>query len=125
MGIRTRGLDIKASANRAAADKVSRADAKAVVDRWNAQLAAGRDMLWSPTIRAALLAGTPWLDVFCPGCGTSKGIDLRTIDRHPLASVGPLVLGLRCSWCPGSAPMPKLLGLFALPPAMRADVATL
>jgi len=24
-------------------------------------------MLWSPTIRAALLAGTPWLDVFCPG----------------------------------------------------------
>ena len=58
-------------------------------------------MLWSPTIRAALLAGTPWLDVFCPGCGTSKAIDLRTVDRHPLASVGTLVLGLRCSWCPG------------------------
>jgi hypothetical protein len=31
--------------------------------------------------------------------------------RHPLASVGTMVLGLRCSWCPGSAPMPKLLGL--------------
>jgi hypothetical protein len=30
-----------------------------VVDRWNEQLAAGRDTLWSPTIRAALLAGTP------------------------------------------------------------------
>jgi hypothetical protein len=28
--------------------------------------------LWSPTIRAALIAGTPWLDVFCPGCGTSR-----------------------------------------------------
>ena len=26
--------------------------------------AAGRDMLWSPTIRAALIAGTPWLDHF-------------------------------------------------------------
>jgi hypothetical protein len=76
-------------------------------------------MLWSPTIRAALVAGTPWLDVFCPGCGTSRAIDLRTVDRHPLASVGTLVLGLRCSWCPGSAPMPKLLGLYALPPANR------
>jgi hypothetical protein len=31
--------------------------------------------------------------------------------RHPLASVGMVVLGLRCSWCPGSAPMPKLLGM--------------
>jgi hypothetical protein len=38
-------------------------------------------MLWSPTIRAALVAGTPWLDVFCPGCGFSKALDLRTIDR--------------------------------------------
>jgi hypothetical protein len=31
--------------------------------------------LWLPTMRAALLAGTP---VFCPGCGTCKAIDLRT-----------------------------------------------
>jgi hypothetical protein len=57
-----------------------------VVDRWNEQLAAGRDTLWSLTIRAAVLADTPWLDVFCPGCGTSRAIDL----------------------------MPKPLGLFAL-----------
>jgi hypothetical protein len=75
--------------------------------------------VWSPTIRAALLAEAPWLDVFCPGCGTSRAIDLRTLDRHPLALVGTLVLGLRCSWCPGTAPMPKLLGLYALPPANR------
>jgi hypothetical protein len=27
---------------------------------------------------------------------------------------------LRCSWCPGSAPMPKILGLYALPPAATA-----
>ena len=46
------------------------------------------DMLWSPTIRAALLAGTPWLDVFCPGCKTSRAIDLRTLDRHPLGHAG-------------------------------------
>jgi len=121
MGIRTRGLDMKAGFQRDAADRAARAEANTVIQRWNDQLALGRDMLWSPTIRGALLAGTPWLDVFCPGCGTSKAIDLRTIDRHPLASVGPLVLGLRCSWCPGSAPMPKLIGLFTLPPARRAE----
>jgi hypothetical protein len=42
-------------------------------------------LVWLPTIRAALIAGTPWLDVFYPGCGTSRAIDLRTVDRHPLA----------------------------------------
>jgi hypothetical protein len=126
MGVRTRGIDIKAGATRNAADEAARAEAEAeaVIQRWNDQLGLGRDMLWSPTIRGALLAGTPWLDVFCPGCGTNRAIDLRTIDRHPLASVGTLVLGLRCSWCPGSAPMPKLVGLFALPPpARRAQTA--
>jgi hypothetical protein len=110
MGVRTRGLDIKAGAAKLKADKAARLEAELVVDRWNRRLATGRDMLWSPTIRAALVAGTPWLDVFCPGCGTSRAIDLRTVDRHPLASVGTLVLGLRCSWCPGSAPMPKRPG---------------
>jgi hypothetical protein len=38
------------------------------------------------------------------------------LDRHPLASVGSLVLGLRCS-C--NAPMPVLTGLHAVPPAAR------
>jgi hypothetical protein len=96
-----------------------------VVERWNEQLAAGRDILWSPTIRAALIAGTPWLDVFCPGCGTRRAIDLRKVDRHPLASVATLVLGLRCSWCPESAPMPRILGLHALPPAANTAASNL
>jgi hypothetical protein len=120
MGVRTRGLDIKAGAAKLKADRAARAEAEAVIQRWNDQLSRGREMLWSPTIRAALLAGTPWLDVFCPGCGTSRAIDLRTVDRHPLASVGTLVLGLRCSRCPGSAP---LLGLYALAPANRQGAA--
>ena len=50
---------------------------------------------------------------------TIRALDIRTIDRHPLASIGSLVLGLRCLWCPGSAPMPKIIGLHALPPAVR------
>jgi hypothetical protein len=123
MGVRTRGLDIKAGAAKLKADRATRLEAELVVARWNRRLATGRDMLWSPTIRASLIAGTPWLDVFCPGCGTGRAIDLRAVDRHPLASVATLVLGLRCSWCPGSAPMPKLLGLSAIPPAKRQGVA--
>jgi hypothetical protein len=95
MRVLTRGLDIGTATKRRDADAAARAEAKAVVERWNEQLAASRDMLWSPTIRAALIAGTPWLDVFCPGCGTSRAIDLRKVDRHPLASVATLVLGLR------------------------------
>jgi hypothetical protein len=37
--------------------------------------------------RAALIAEMPWLEVYCAGCGTSHAIDLRKVDRHPLASV--------------------------------------
>jgi hypothetical protein len=61
MGVRTRGLDIKAGAAKLKADRAARAEAEAVIQRWNDRLPRGRDMLWSPTIRAALLAGTPWL----------------------------------------------------------------
>jgi hypothetical protein len=118
MGIRTRGLDIGINAKRQVTDAVARAEAKAVVDRWNEQLAAGREMLWSPTIRAALIAGTPWLDVHCPGCGTSRAIDLRAVDRHPLA-----VLGLRCSWCPGSAHHAEDTGVACAEPRCRQSVA--
>jgi hypothetical protein len=48
-----------------------------VVERWNAE----RSPLWSPTIQCAILAGTPWLDLYCPGCRTSRAIDIRTMDR--------------------------------------------
>ena len=74
-----------------AADEAAHAAARAgrklaleIVARWNAE----RSPLWSPTIRCAITAGTPWLDVYCPGCRTSRAIDIRMIDRHPLASIG-------------------------------------
>jgi hypothetical protein len=123
MGVRTRGLDIKGRRREAEGGQGRAPRGRARHRSLESTPGYARDMLWSPTIRAALIAGTPWLDVFCPACGTSRAIDLRTVDRHPLASVGTLVLGLRCSWCPGSAPMPKLLGLYALPPARRPGVA--
>jgi hypothetical protein len=102
MGVRTRVLDIKAGAAKPKADRVARLEAELVIDRWNRRLATGRDLLWSPTIRAALIAGTPWLDVawaagqaapsdsrpasagsvdkLVPGCGVR---DVR--DRRPIA----------------------------------------
>jgi hypothetical protein len=70
-----------------AAKQAARDEAVRIVDRWNAALAVGRGVLWSPTIRFAVLADMPWLDVHCPGCRTSRAIDIRTVDRHP-ASVG-------------------------------------
>jgi hypothetical protein len=80
MGVRTRGLNIKAGAAKLKADRAARAEAELVADRWNRRLTTGRDMLWSPTIRAALLAGTPWLDV---------GPECRRRNRH------------RCGYSPG------------------------
>jgi hypothetical protein len=114
-----RSQELAARMRADAADKAARDAAVRVVERWNAALSADKGALWSPTIRCAVIAGTPWLNLFCPGCNTSRAIDIRTIDRHPLASAGSLVLGLRCSWCRGSVPMPKILGLHASPPATK------
>jgi hypothetical protein len=45
-------------------------------------------VLWSPTIRAAVIAGTPWLDVYCPGCGTSRAPPAG-VCGHAGARTGP------------------------------------
>ncbi len=116
---RKRGPSAAELSERREAEEAAQKEAKHVVERWNRALAAGRGALWSPTIAAARLARTPWLDVYCLGCKTSRAIDIRTLARHPLASVGSLVLGLRCSWCHGSTPMPVLMGLHPAPPATK------
>jgi hypothetical protein len=53
MGVRTRGLDIKAGAAKLKADRPARLEAELVVDRWN-RLATGRGMLWSPERRGSM-----------------------------------------------------------------------
>jgi hypothetical protein len=63
-----------------------------VIDRWNDQLPRGRDKLCSPMIRVAPLAGTPWLDFFCPAAGRAGRLICAPLNRRPLASVGTLVL---------------------------------
>ena len=86
------------------------AEAERTVERWNRAIRMGRDVWWSPTIRCAIVAGTPWLDVYCPR------LQHAGLGRKSCA-------GLRCTWCPGSAPMPKITGLYALPPAGQATGA--
>ena len=101
------------------ADAATRERARWIVEQWNVELAGEALPLWSPSMRCAIVAGLPWLEIYCPGCGTTRAIDMRTVDRHQEASVASLVFGLRCSWCRGDAPMPRLLGLHALPPVAR------
>jgi hypothetical protein len=58
---------MKARQKRHEADQASREEAARVIVEWNARLASGRHTWWSPTIRAALVAGFPWLEVWCLG----------------------------------------------------------
>jgi hypothetical protein len=123
LGLRTRGLDIKAGAAKLKADRAARLEAELVIDRWNRRLATGRDMLWFPTIRAALVAGTPWLNVFLSGV-RHQPCDRPADRRPPSAGLGwhvgarPAVLMVS-----GIGAMPKLLGLYALLPAVDRGVA--
>jgi hypothetical protein len=119
MGVRERKYRMLAMTAAARASAAERAEAAAAaVEAWNFALQSRAVPPWSPTIGGAILGGHPWLEVYCPGCGTSRAIDIRTIDRHPEASVASLVIGLKCSWCRGGrAPMPRLLGLHRYPPA--------
>ena len=43
------------------------------------------------------------------------------LDHNPLASVGTLVIELRCSSCGGVGPMPVVTGLHAVPPGREME----
>jgi hypothetical protein len=104
-----------------AADGAARDEAIAVIDKWNAAVAAGHGDLWSPTIGCAVVAERPYLDVHCPGCAASRAVDMRTVDLNPLATVNSLVLGLRCSLCLDGAPLAELRGLHPSPRAAKYE----
>jgi hypothetical protein len=72
-----------------AANAVGRKTALRIIERWNAE----RSPLWSPTVGCAITAGTPWLDVYCPGCRTSRAIDVRMLDhRQPCGRLAVLMV---------------------------------
>src|SRR5882724_5938962 len=82
-------------------------EAASIVRDHFSDLARRFPMLASPLIGAALSAGLPWLGVYCAGCRTERCVDLREIDRHRGASVESLIPALACTWCPGTAPLPR------------------
>jgi len=80
------------------AHQAARAEAESIIQRWNDRLALGRD------------------------CGRPQSGRRCAPARHGSMFSAPAAALARRSI---SAPMPKLIGLFALPPAMRADVMAL
>jgi hypothetical protein len=106
----------RAAATARAAPEVKRAEAKrkAIPDAqkiaaiWNARQAGGRELWFYPTIGAAIAAGFPWLTYSCPACRQVGALDLRTLDRHPGASISSLIPSVSCRLCSPNAPFAKL-----------------
>ena len=113
-GARTEQMRI---ATLTAREKAARdAQARAIVEKWNAELAAAKRPQFSPTLEAAFRARRPWLRLFCAGCQQQYEIDLRKIVRPQDFPIMALRGALVCeSMCRGGGPAPQLLGLEAVP----------
>jgi hypothetical protein len=100
-----------AKAKRAEAERKAAADAQMIVAIWNARQACGRALWFYPTIGAAIAAGFPWLTFSCPACQQVGAVDLRTLDRHPGASISSIIPSVSCRRCSPNAPFAKLEAL--------------
>ena len=76
MGVRDRIPRMRARFADLVEERARREGARKVVERWNHELVACDLPLWSPSIRAALIAGMPWLEVLCPACATVGAVNL-------------------------------------------------
>jgi hypothetical protein len=117
MGPNRRAQERERAAARAAEEakrtEAKRKAAQKIVAIWNARQAGGRELWFYPTIGAAIAAGFPWLTFSCPGCQTVGSVDLRTLDRHPGASISSLIPSVSCRRCSPHAPFAKLETLTA------------
>src|SRR5262245_18282863 len=95
-------------AKRAELDRNSIVEAEKIVEIWNARQAGGRALWFYPTIGAAIAAGFPWLTFSCSGCRVLGSVNLRTLDRHPGASISSLIPSLSCRRCSPHPPFAKL-----------------
>jgi hypothetical protein len=90
------------------------AQAVSIVDKWCAEIAAGKRPQFSPTLEAAFRAKRPWLRLYCAGCQQQHELDLRKIVRPQDFPIMALRAALHCEACRGG-PEPQLLGLEAFP----------
>jgi hypothetical protein len=86
-------------------------DAERLIAAWNERQTKRMQMLFSPTIGAAIAARHWFLWVRCPACRTTNAIDLRLLDRHPDAAVTSLLPPLSCRSCRPDAPFAELVKL--------------
>jgi hypothetical protein len=101
----------KEAAARRALDPQIVEDAERLVTAWNERQAKRKPLLFAPTIGAAITARYFFLWVRCPACRTTQSVDLRTVDRHPDASITSLIPALSCRSCRPNAPFAELLRL--------------
>lgn len=85
--------------------------AKLAVALWNVRVLAPPPLAFYPTFRAALTAKRFFLACRCPACRTTGCIDLRTIDRHPDASIESIIPQISCGRCVPNPPLAKIIGL--------------
>jgi hypothetical protein len=93
-----------------ARDEEDKKEALAVIDYFNARLEAGREPWFRPTIRAALIAGHPWLIVVCRSCDLVLDVDLRMKPRPPQATIEMVLRDVQCPRCNGHG-RPEILKL--------------
>jgi hypothetical protein len=111
MGTNRRRIESLEARARAVIEARDEREAKRVVAIWNTRRAKGRHLWFHLTIGAAIIAGRPWLTFVCPACRVIGEVDLRTLDRHPAATVESLIPSLSCRRCVPNAPFVRLLGL--------------
>jgi hypothetical protein len=110
--------DLLEKRTRDAVSEVAKRDSRRIVAIWNGRRAKGRELGFHLRIGAAIAAGHLWLTFICPACQQIREIDLRTLDRHPNATIESLVLSLSCRRYHPNPPFVKLLEL-AKSPAYR------
>jgi hypothetical protein len=84
--------------------------ALAVVNDFNAQIAARGSAWFWPKITTALTARCPWVVIACDSCGMQGDLDLRMKPRDPEASIRVVLHDFRCLRCNGHG-RPRVAGL--------------
>ena len=91
-------------AKRAKTERKAVADAQKIVAIWNARQAGGRELWFYPTIGR----DCGWLPVAQLLLSGVSDVRIRTLDRHPGASISNLIPSLSCRRCSPRAPFAKL-----------------
>src|SRR3974377_1732378 len=101
----------KEAASRRATDALVLEDAERLIAAWNERQALRAPMIFSPTIGAAIRAGSWCVWKRGPASQTITAIALPGPDRHPNAAVTSLIPALSCRSCRPNAPFAELVRL--------------